>query len=101
MGTGRPRTAGSLERFEALLSPPGRELLARLDTGAVTPATALRTGTALRAEYRAELVAAPLAPPELRGSARAKFGGAGQIFFPRAGLEQASWEVVARYRARR
>jgi hypothetical protein len=36
--------AGSLERFEALLSPRGSELLARLDTDAVTPATALRAG---------------------------------------------------------
>ena len=101
MGTAAPGAAGSLERFEALLSPPGRELLARLDTDAVTPATALRTGTALRAEYPAELVAAALAQHELRIQARAKFGRAGQMFFTRAGLEQASSEVVARYRARR
>ena len=101
MASGAPGTAGSLERFEALLTPQGRELLARLDTDAVTPATALRTGTALRAEYPADLVAAALAQHELRVQARAKFGRAGQMFFTRAGLEQASSEVVARYRARR
>ena len=98
---GASGAADGLERFEALLSPPGRELLARLDTDVVTPATALRTGTALRAEYPAELVAAALAQHELRIKARAKFSRAGQMFFTRAGLEQASSEVVARYRARR
>jgi hypothetical protein len=90
MGTAAPGAAGSLERFEALLTPQGRELLARLDTDAVTPATALRTGTALRAEYPAELVAAALAQHELRIQARAKFGRAGQMFFTRDGLEQAA-----------
>ena len=45
--------------------------------------------------------AAALAQHELRIQARAKFGRAGQMFFTRAGLEQASSEVVARYRARR
>jgi hypothetical protein len=81
MGTGAPGAAGSLERFEALLTPQGRELLARLDTDAVTAATALRAGTALRAEYPAELVATALAQHELRIQARAKFGRAGQMFF--------------------
>src|SRR5215468_3042010 len=101
MASGASGSAGGLERFEALLSPPGSELLARLDADAVTPATALRAGTALRAEYPAELVAAALTQHELRIQARAKFGRAGQMFFTRAGLEQASSEVVARYRARR
>src|SRR5262249_19102812 len=76
--------AGSLERFAALLSPPGRELLARLDADAVTPATALRAGTALRAEYPAELVAAALAQHELRIQARAEVTPAGPVFFPPA-----------------
>jgi THUMP domain-like/RNA cap guanine-N2 methyltransferase len=93
--------AGSAERFEALLAPRGRELLDRLDRAAVTPATALRAGSALRAEYPAELVASALAQHELRLQARAKFSRAGQMFFTRSGLEQASSEPVARYRARR
>src|SRR5215468_9500817 len=101
MASGASGSAGGLERFEALLSPPGSELLARLDADAVTPATALRAGTALRAEYPADLVAAALAQHELRIQARAKFDRAGQMFFTRAGLEQASSEVVARHRARR
>ena len=93
--------AGSLERFEALLSPRGHDLLERLDADPVTPATALRAGSALRAEYPADLVADALAQHELRAQARAKFGRAGQMFFTRSGLEQASSEATARYRARR
>lgn len=92
---------GSLERFEALLSAQGRELLERLDRQAVTPASALRAGSALRGEYPADLVADASAQHELRLRARAKFDRAGQMFFTRSGLEQASSEVVARYRARR
>ena len=94
-------TAGSLERFEALLSPQGRDLLERLDADPVTPATALRASSALRAEYPADLVADALAQHELRAQAHAKFGRAGQMFFTRSGLEQASSEATARYRARR
>jgi SAM-dependent methyltransferase len=93
--------AGSLERFEDLLGPQGRDLLERLDRMAVTPATALRAGSALRAEYPAGLVADALAQHELRIRARSKFERAGSMFFTRPGLEQASSEVVAQYRARR
>ncbi len=92
---------GSLERLAALLGPQGRELLVRLDREGVTPATALRAGAALRAEYPAWLVAAALTQHELRILAQAKFSRAGQMFFTRDGLEQASPEVVARHRARR
>lgn len=94
-------TAGSLERFEALLSPQGHDLLERLDAAAVTPATALRASSTLRAEYPADLVADALAQHELRAQAHAKFGRAGQMFFTRSGLEQASSEATARYRVRR
>src|SRR5262249_59692053 len=100
-GAGAPGAADRVERFAALLPPQGRELLARLDADAVTPATALRAGTALRAEYPAELVAAALTQHELRIQARAKFSRAGQMFFTRAGLEQASSGGGARHRARR
>jgi hypothetical protein len=92
---------GSLERFEVLLSPQGRELLERLDQQAVTPASALRAGSVLRGEYPADLVADASAQHELRLRAQAKFDRAGQMFFTRSGLEQASSEVVARYRAHR
>jgi SAM-dependent methyltransferase len=88
-------------RLEALLSPRGRELLDRLKRETVTPRTALRVGVRLRAEYPAELVRDALAQHELRARAAAKFGRAGEMFFTRAGLEQASSELAARHRARR
>jgi hypothetical protein len=101
----------SVERFEALLTPQGRELLDHL-AAEVTPAdtvpagtvpadTALRLGTQLRARYPADLVAAALAQHELRLQARAKFSRAMEMFFTRPGLEQASAEVVARHRSGR
>src|SRR4249919_1208879 len=94
------QAAGSLERFEELLSPRGRELLERLDGEAVTPASALRVGSALRGEYPAGLVADAFAQHELRLQAQAKFDRAGDMFFTRSGLEQASSEATARYRVR-
>jgi hypothetical protein len=89
------------ERLEALRSPRGRDVLDRLARETVTPDTALRVGTRLRAEYPAELVRDALAQHELRERAGAKFSRAGQMFFTRDGLEQASAEVVARHRAGR
>src|SRR5438477_1606513 len=88
-------------RLEELLSPRGRELLDRLKREAVTPDTALRVSMRLRAEYPAELVRDALAQHELRMRAEPKFSRAGDMFFTRAGLEQASAELVARHRARR
>ena len=100
-----------VERFESLLTPQGRELLDHLATDAMPadtepantmPAdTALRLGTELRARYPPDLVAAALAQHDLRLQARAKFSRAMEMFFTRPGLEQASAEVVARYRAGR
>ena len=90
--------------FEALLSARGRELLTRLAGLAgqgVPPAGELRLAAALRAEFPASLVAGALAQHELRLRARGKFRLAMEMFFTRAGLEQASSEAVARYRAAR
>jgi hypothetical protein len=101
----------SVERFEALLTPQGRELLDHLAAEAMPPdtmpadtvpaATALRLGTQLRARYPADLVAAALAQHELRLQARAKFSRAMEMFFTRPGLEQASAEMIARHRSGR
>jgi hypothetical protein len=88
-------------RLEALLSPRGRELLDRLGQEAVTPDTALRVAVRLRAEYPAEMVRDALSQHELRTRAAAKFARAREMFFTRAGLEQASSELLARHRARR
>ena len=87
--------------LDALLSGPGAGLLASLRDQAVTPDTALALGTRLRETYPAGLVAAALAQHELRLAARAKFSLALDMFFTRAGLEQASAEVVARHRRAR
>jgi SAM-dependent methyltransferase len=82
-----------------LLSPAGRELLARLtvDDGR----SALAVATSLRREYPASLVAAATAQHELRLAARAKFVRAMEMLFTRAGYEQSSSETIARYRAGR
>ena len=87
--------------LDALLTGPGAELLASLRDLALTPGTALALGTRLRERYPPALVAGALAQHELRLAARAKFSRALDMFFTRAGLEQASAEVVARHRQER
>jgi hypothetical protein len=84
-----------------LLSPQGQELLAELGRRADGAAATLRLGTDLRARYPVDLVVDALAQHELRLLARAKFTRAMDMFFTRAGLEQASSEVIARYRSAR
>ena len=96
-----PVADGRLRDLSALLSGPGAELLASLRHQALTPGTALALGTRLRETYPAGLVAAALAQHELRLAAQAKFGRALDMFFTRAGLEQASAEVVAQHRQSR
>jgi SAM-dependent methyltransferase len=88
-------------RFEALLAPAGRELLTLLREQPAGPDVALRLGSRLRARYPAELVADALTQHELRLAARVKFSRAMDQYFTRAGLEQASAELVARHRAQR
>lgn len=97
MGDGQDAVA----RLDALLAPRGQELLARLGRENVTPGNALRVGTLLRTEYPADLVRDAMAQHGLRERARPKFTRAGDMFFTRPGLEQASSEPVARHRARR
>lgn len=90
------------ENPAVLLSPRGREILARiaaLDAG--SPAPALAVAEALRREYPASLAAAAMAQHELRLAARAKFTRAMEMLFTRDGYEQASAEVIARHRAAR
>ena len=67
----------------------------------MTPERALRLAEELRGSYPAELVAAALTQQSLRMAAREKFSRAEDMFFTRAGLEQASAEMVARHSARR
>lgn len=84
----------------ALLTPQGRELLARLEAeGKSHPVLAI--AERLRREYPSDLVAAAMAQRELRQAAEAKFSRAADMLFTRAGYEQSSSETVARYRAGR
>ncbi len=110
-----------------LLSPTGRQILARLAEdvapGAAAPAGSAPAGSApagsassgarpsrssefalavsLRREYPADLVAAAMAQHELRLAARAKFSRAMEMIFTRDGYEQSSSETIARHRAAR
>ncbi|MEV1295633.1 class I SAM-dependent methyltransferase [Pseudonocardia sp. NPDC049635] len=88
-------------RLERLAGPEGTALLDRLAGTDRSGAAALRIGTALRRAHDAGLVADAMALAELRDRATAKFTRAGSMWFTRAGLEQASSEVIARHRAAR
>jgi SAM-dependent methyltransferase len=85
----------------ALLTPAGEELLGRLHRETITPERAMRLTEELRGRYPPGLVAAALTQQSLRVAAREKFSRADEMFFTRAGLEQASGEVVASHSARR
>jgi hypothetical protein len=87
----------------ALLTPQGRELLARLadnDPGGQLGST-LALAERLRKLYPADLVALAMAQQELRLAAAAKFSRAAEMLFTRGGYEQSSSEAIARYRAAR
>ncbi len=87
----------------ALLTPQGRELLARLADGHADArgGSPLALAERLRREYPAGLVALAMAQQELRQAATAKFSRAGDMLFTRAGYEQSSSEAIARHRASR
>jgi SAM-dependent methyltransferase len=87
----------------ALLTPQGRELLARLADAspAGRAGSPLAQAERLRREFPADLVALAMAQQELRKSAAAKFSRAADMLFTRAGYEQSSSEAIARYRADR
>jgi hypothetical protein len=91
----------------ALLTPQGRELLARLADGQAGEQPGGRDGgplalaERLRREFPADLVALAMAQRDLRLAAAAKFSRAAEMLFTRAGYEQSSSEAVASYRAAR
>lgn len=91
----------SIDRLEALLSAEGRMLLDRLSRDDPAAQESIRLGASLRTRFAPELVAAALSQHELRRAAAGKFTRAGEMFFTRAGLEQASAELISRHRARR
>jgi len=81
-----------------LQSREGQELLA-LATENVPDV--LRASDILRRHAEPEMAAAALTQVVLRQGARAKFERAAEMFFDRVLLEQASDEIVSRWRARR
>jgi hypothetical protein len=85
--------------LELLASAAGEALLAR--AASIAGSDPVRAVTALRREYPPEQVALALEQAELRRRARAKFADADRMLFTRPGLEQASGDRVARWRARR
>lgn len=89
---------GMLQR---LMSPEGERLLRTIQERDPQPATVLSIASRLRKEFDLDLVAAALTIHELRIKAVSKFSRADRMWFTRAGLEQATSESIARYRARR
>jgi SAM-dependent methyltransferase len=92
-----------VETFRALLGPTGQAALAAAEALAPTEATTLAALTALRRTYPPALVAAAVEQALLRQRAArgGKFTRAAAMYFTREGLEQATGETIARYRARR
>jgi hypothetical protein len=92
-----------VETFRALLSPAGQVALAAAEALAPTEATTLAALTALRRTYPPALAAAAVEQALLRQRAArgGKFSRTAAMYFTREGLEQATGETIARYRARR
>jgi SAM-dependent methyltransferase len=95
-----PPADDGVAAFEALLTGPGRALLASL--GDYEPERELALATRLRREHPAALVSAALGQARLRRRAAAKFGAdAERMYFTPDGLEQATRTPVADWRAAR
>lgn len=95
------QTSVTVDRLTGLLSAEGRALLDLLSREEPAVVDSIRLGSSLRAQFSPELVAAVLTQHELRRAAESKFSRASQMLFTRPGLEQASAELVSRYRAPR
>lgn len=91
----------TIESLRELQSPEGIRLLRELRGLAPTPATSIVIATRLRKTYPADLVIAAMEMHELRMRAKAKFRQADDLWFTRGGLEQATSESIASYRAER
>jgi SAM-dependent methyltransferase len=90
-----------LEQFQDLQSGTGQALLARIRELDPHPRTLARTSTQLRKQFPPDLVAAALTLHELRARARGKLARANELWLTRAGLEQATSDAIATWRARR
>jgi hypothetical protein len=90
-----------LATFADLLSPAGQDALAAAGSLPVDEESFLSNLTQLQKTFPSALAKAALETAALRARARPKFTRAEAMYFTREALEQASGEVIARYRARR
>ncbi len=91
----------NLATFETLLSSTGQQALTAAAELAPTEESFLPCLTRLQKHFDPELAKAALETVILRHKARAKFVRADRMYFIREALEQASGEIIARYRAER
>ncbi len=90
-----------VEDFFFLLSEKGQRWLAELAGTAVTPNNHLQLAERLRGQMATTQAHAILETVLLRQRAEKKFERAAKMYFTRPALEQASAEIVSRYRAKR
>jgi SAM-dependent methyltransferase len=91
----------TLAQLELLQTPEGTEILTTLAEAPPTPATTIAIATRLRKGYPADLVTAAMSIAALRVHASAKFEHPERLWFTRDGLEQATSQPIAAYRAGR
>ena len=87
--------------FETLLSPIGQTALAAAAKLGPTEEAFLSALARLQKDYPGDLAKAALETTILRARAKTKFSHAGQMYFTREALEQASSEAISVYRSRR
>lgn len=90
-----------LANFSFLLTPTGQQLLDELAGVPIRPQDHLALASRLRHEVTPGQAHALLETALLRQRAAEKFSRAEEMYFTRTALEQASAEVVSRYRANR
>jgi len=91
----------TIQGFRALKTTEGRRLLNELRDLEPADARAVAVTARLRRRFPPELVAPALTLHDLRGRARDKFTRSGELWLTRDGLEQATSESIAEWRARR
>ncbi len=90
-----------LDTFQTLLTPEGQAALASAQELRPSEESFLPHFNRLHKRYPAALAKAALETVLLRARAAGKFSRAASMYFTREALEQASGEMIARYRAER
>jgi SAM-dependent methyltransferase len=91
----------TLRHLHQLQTAEGEQILDLLRELAPVPSTAIAIATRLRKSYPPALVTAAMEMTDLRSRAKGKFARADELWFTRDGLEQATSEAIATYRATR